>query len=260
VDIPPVSVVHTADIRLRRPVQSLTARNHQPHGEEGVDDAEEADEEIEGCPTVLLNQVLPATLHLKWTRLWDTADTPTSGPGLGGAGVGAGGENVTAARDRDLEFVYEIMAAADTWLVGGRRKGHFVIPAVGTPTSSDDNGEVVGLSSTVETEAEIPVVLVPLREGYLPFPGVEIREVGAGSSGGDGDRTPDGGRDAGREAGSGGGYGQCETDFRNLGETVCVVADRGKVTVSLDASGVSGGPLVLESEGWAAVEGGRIVA
>jgi hypothetical protein len=281
VDIPPVSVVHTADIRLRRPVASLTAPTHRQKkhgdingangGEEGQDDggnaangdgngAEDEDaDDIEGCPTVLLNQVLPATLHLKWTRLWDTADTPASGPGLGGAGA-SGAENVTAARDRDLEFVYEIVAAADTWLVGGRRKGHFVIPAVGTPTSSDDNGEVVGLSSTVETEAEIPVVLVPLREGYLPFPGVEIREVGAGSSGGDGDRTPDGGRDAGREAGSGGGYGQCETDFRNLGETVCVVADRGKVTVSLDASGVSGGPLVLESEGWAAVEGGRIVA
>jgi hypothetical protein len=103
------------------------------------------------------------------------------------------------------------------------------------------------MSSTVETEAEIPVVLIPLREGYLPFPGVEIREVGGEEGGGDG-----------VGGGGGGGYGQCETDFRNIGETVCVVADRGKITVSLDASGVSGGPLVLECEGWGA-GGGRVV-
>jgi hypothetical protein len=102
------------------------------------------------------------------------------------------------------------------------------------------------MSSTVETEAEIPVVLIPLREGYLPFPGVEIREVGGEEGEGDG-------------AGGGGGYGQCETDFRNIGETVCVVADRGKVTVSLDASGVSGGPLVLECEGGWGARGGRVV-
>ena len=305
VDIPPVSVVHTADIRLRRPLASLTAAthrhdHHQPHGDDattnGSEEAapsngkeEEEAEDVEGCPTVLLNQVLPATLHLKWTRLWDTADAPaTASTGLGGGGGGGGGggvENARAARDRDLEFVYEIVAAADSWLVGGRRKGHFVIPAVGTPTGTssgsggdggdgdgdgdgDGNGEgeVVGLSSTVETEAEIPVVLVPLREGYLQFPGVEIREVGGGAGGsggggGDGDRTPDGGREAGGGgSGGGGGYGQCETDFRNLGETVCVVADRGKVTVSLDASGASGGPLVLECEGWAAAEVGRVVA
>jgi hypothetical protein len=37
-------------------------------------------------------------------------------------------------------------------------------------------------------------------------------------------------------------------DYRNLGETVHVIADRAKVTLSLDASGPGGGPLVLESE------------
>ncbi|KAK3291932.1 uncharacterized protein B0H64DRAFT_348331 [Chaetomium fimeti] len=268
VDIPPVSVVHTADIRLHRPLPSLTASTTHHDGDDN-------DEDGGGCPTVLLNQLLPATLHLKWTRLWDT-DTPA---------VVGGGEQAVAARDRDLEFVYEIVAGAETWLVGGRRKGHFVIPAVGSSSSfaaagggSSDGGDGdggggdgdggqgggVGMSSTVETEAEIPVVLVPLREGYLPFPGVEIREVGGeGGSGGVGDKSPDGGRDGVRDgsgSGSGGGYGQCETDFRNLGETVCVVADRGKVTVSLDASGVSGGPLVLECEGWAAAEQGRVIA
>ncbi|KAK4247574.1 trafficking protein particle complex subunit 10 [Corynascus novoguineensis] len=244
VDVPPVSVVHTADIRLQQPLPTVVASGNSESG--GFDD--------QGYPTVLVNQLLPATLHLKWTRIWDSADgatlapaaTPTS-PSAGVVGAGGGG---AAARDRDLEFEYEIVAASDTWLVGGRRKGHFVIPAVdsslaGAGTDADaDGGDVVGLSSTPETEAEIPVVLIPLREGYLPFPGVEIREVDGGGAEGDGD------------GGSGGegkfvGYGQCETDFKNLGETVRVVADRGKVTVSLDASGTSGGPLVLECEGWA---------
>ncbi|EAQ83116.1 hypothetical protein CHGG_10934 [Chaetomium globosum CBS 148.51] len=226
VDIPPVSVVHTADIRLQRPLPSLTAprphhSNHQENGDANGDGGDKFEDEdtTEGCPTVLLNQVLPATLHLKWTRLWDT-DTPTPGPG----------GTATAeprTRGRDLEFVYEIVAAADTWLVGGRRKGHFVIPAVGTPTPSgsgsgsggggdgDGEGGVVGLSSTVETEAEIPVVLVPLREGYLPFPGVEIREVGGGGGGGagaggggDGDGSPGvGGVGSGGGGGGGGGGG-----------------------------------------------------
>ncbi|KAK4148898.1 hypothetical protein C8A00DRAFT_38521, partial [Chaetomidium leptoderma] len=155
VDIPPVSVVHTADIRLQTPLQTLTTLD-----------------EGGGCPTVCVNQLLPATLHLKWTRAWDTATTTTDG--------GAG------ARERDLEFGYEIITGHNqaataaggggvdgSWLVGGRRKGHFVIPAV---SSSSSSGQEMMMASTVETEAEIPVVLIPLREGYLPFPAMEIRE------------------------------------------------------------------------------------
>ncbi|KAK4034129.1 trafficking protein particle complex subunit 10 [Parachaetomium inaequale] len=240
VDIPSVSVVHTADIRLQNPLPTLA----------GLSSSASESGSSGGCPTVLVNQLLPATLHLKWTRIWDTADSPA--------------ENTTAVamRDRDLEFGYEIVvpggaggAAGETWLVGGRRKGHFVIPAVSHVASSSSSPEegavgVVGMSSTVETEAEIPVVLVPLREGYLPFPGVEIREVGDGGGEGEGGN---GGSGSGSE-----GYGQCETDFRNVGETVCVVADRGQVTVSLDASGATGGPLVLECEGWGA-GGERVV-
>ncbi|KAK4241205.1 trafficking protein particle complex subunit 10 [Achaetomium macrosporum] len=198
VDIPPVSVVHTADIRLQHPVQTLTDLSNS----------------ADGCDTVVVNQLLPATLHLKWTRVWDTAAAESS------------------VRDQSLEFGYEIVAPADTWLVGGRRKGHFVIPAVTAES------EWEGMSSTVETEAEIPLMLIPLREGYLPYPGVEIREVSGGDAG-DGSRSP---------IHNGNAYGHCETDYKNLGETVCVVADRGKVTVSLDASGASGGPLVLECE------------
>ncbi|KAH8173677.1 trafficking protein particle complex subunit 10, TRAPPC10 domain-containing protein [Sarocladium implicatum] len=142
-----------------------------------------------------INQAVSAVLHLKWTRRWDTQPSQQS----------------------DLEYSYEVTASSDTWLLGGRRKGHFVIP-------SDASA-----SSTPETEAEIPLILIPLREGWLSFPSVEIKEVAAvGST--TGAETP------------------CEVDFKNIGETLRVRDEKGGVTVSLDASGPSGGPLVLDTQ------------
>ncbi|ROV88055.1 hypothetical protein VMCG_10414 [Cytospora schulzeri] len=226
VDIPSIPVVHTADIRLQRPIPSLV----QP-----ADNYE--------APVVCINQLLPATLHLKWTRVWDTSKLDTA------AASGATPEE--AAGD---EFTYEVTAPGDTWLVGGRKKGHFVIPA---PSASSTEAE---LSSSPINEADIPLILIPLREGYLPYPSVEVREAavegeGYGGMGGAGGRR----RSSVFMGSSSLSSGHCETDYRNLGETVRVVADRGRVTVSLDASGLGGGPLVLESERVVGRELGRIV-
>ena len=195
VEIPALSVVHTVDLRLQDAVASP------------LDDSSGI------TPVVCVNQMLPATLHLRWTRAWDTE---------------------TAQRD-DQEFSYEVTAPADTWLLGGRRKGHFVIP--GSSPSSSSASTLT--SSTRETEAEIPLILIPQREGWLPYPTVDMREVV---------------RMGGEEA-----MQACEVDWRNLGETVRVVSARRAVTVSLDASGPAGGPLVFESEGLGRREG-RIVA
>ncbi|KAI1370931.1 trafficking protein particle complex subunit 10 [Hypoxylon crocopeplum] len=202
VDIPSLTIVHTADIRLQQPAQpSLGLPLDSP------------------TPTVYTNQLIPAVLHLKWTRIWDTTTPP--------------------AEHTDLEFSYELAAPQDTWLLGGRRKGHFVIPA----PSGNENRE-----STPDTEAEIPILLIPVREGWLPYPGVDIREV----------RSLD---DSPAAAAGGQQQVSFETDFRNLGETVRVVADRARVTLSLDASGPGGGPLVLDVERRAEVAvGGRVVA
>ncbi|KAF4442440.1 Trafficking particle complex subunit 10 [Fusarium albosuccineum] len=157
-------------------------------------------------PTVSINQMLPATLHLKWTQVWDTE----------------------MQHKNDTEYSYEVTAPGDTWLVGGRRKGHFVIPgSTGDP-----------LSSTPETEAEIPLILIPLREGWLPYPSIEMREVKEVQ-----ENQPQ----------------ICEVDYKNLGESIRAVGERKSVTVSLDASGPGGGPLVLESEGLGR-ETGRVVA
>ncbi|OTA97832.1 hypothetical protein M434DRAFT_391451 [Hypoxylon sp. CO27-5] len=213
VDIPSLTIVHTADIRLQQPARPASPLSTLPSSP---------------TPTVCTNQLLPAVLHLKWTRIWDTT-TP-------------------ASDQTDLEFSYELIGPQDTWLLGGRRKGHFVIPA-----PSHSNG--AQFESTPDTEAEIPILLVPLREGWLPYPSVDIREVrpyddiAAVSS--PSAKTP-------VDGGAGVHY---ETDFRNLGETVRVIADRARVTLSLDASGPGGGPLVLDVERLREVGGeGRIVA
>lgn len=190
VEIPSLTILHTADLQLQKPLHSLV------------------NEKAGATPTVCINQMIPAVLSLKWTQIWDT-DT---------------------YKKRDPEFSYEVSAPSDTWLVGGRRKGHFIIPN-SLPTDP--------VSSAPETEGAIPLVFIPLREGWLPYPNVEIREI-----------VPDGGVDAPQA---------CEVDFRNLGETIRVVSERKSVTVSLDASGPGGGPLVLESEGLPR-EKGRIIA
>ncbi|KAK0725038.1 trafficking protein particle complex subunit 10 [Lasiosphaeris hirsuta] len=173
VDIPSITIVHTADIRLQEPLDSVTQGNEDDDGEEGG-----------GYPTVCTNQLLPATLHLKWTRMWDTTTIDPSA-----ATAPGGGKKATTpaplARTQDLEFGYEITAPADTWLLGGRRKGRFIIPAV--PDLESDEG----MASTPDTEADISLLLIPLREGWLPFPNVEIREVKS-SAGANGSGETDG--------------------------------------------------------------------
>ncbi|CAK7210640.1 hypothetical protein SBRCBS47491_000843 [Sporothrix bragantina] len=212
VDIPSITIVHTADIQLQGPFGSAVAADTF----EG-----ERDGDSVGIPIFCVNQLLPATLHLRWTRIWDTSDTPP----------------------QDLEFSFEVSAPNDAWLIGGRRKGHFVIPAPDVVDDAVTDGQegTIGLSSTPALEAAIPLMLIPLREGRLPYPSVEIREVVPSNS--------DGGHDTGSPAGAAASDAHhCETDYRNLGETVHVVADRTRLTLSLDASGPGGGPLVLESE------------
>lgn len=213
VDIPPVTIVHTTDIQL------LTSSSST-----GSEQA--------ASTTICTNQLVPASLHLKWTRVWDTATPPQ--------------------HQTDLEFSYEVSAPGDSWLLGGRKKGHFVIPAPALSEESDDTSEYEGLSSTIETEADIPLLLIPLREGWLPYPNVEIREIrnssGSGGSGSGGANTPlPDGDHRGGVAGNAD-FVAIETDYRNLGETVRVVSDRTQVTLSLDAGGPGGGPLVLDVE------------
>ncbi|KAK2001505.1 hypothetical protein LX36DRAFT_601142 [Colletotrichum falcatum] len=174
VDVPSIPVFHSIDIQLP-PKEHLVGS------------------------TVAVNQLLPANLRLRWTRIWDTA--VSDGKGI----------------NRDYEFSYDITAPGDTWLIGGRKRGNF--KSLGVDKTDAKYGE---------SELYVPVLIVPLREGRLPYPNVEIREV----------KKDDNEETAGHH----------EIDYQNIGETVRVVADLQRVTLSLDASGPSGGPLVLESE------------
>ena len=231
VDIPSITVVHTADITL---------------DDAGTADTDSILDPSSGVPAVCINQLLPATLHLKWTRIWDTGnpDAPPAVPPSSVPAVAGPSPAFTA----DLEYSYEVTAPSDTWLVGGRRKGHFVIPGASTDADTQT------LASSPDTEADVALLLIPLREGWLPYPTVEITEVKSTGSMGPSFTGPA----AAEPETPGTGHGHCETDYRNLGETVRVIADRAKVTLSLDASGPGGGPLVLESESLRL--GGRIVA
>lgn len=176
VDIPSVPLLVTADMRLAEGAEVL--------GPEAGD----------AVPTVVVNQLLPASLKLRWTRRWDTARDK-------------------AGLERVGRFSFEV--SQGDWLLSGRRRGH-----VPVEDGAGDEG------------VEIPLVVAPLREGYLSWPNVEIREVRTEGEGGKGERGP-----------------ACETDWRNGGEVVRVVEGREGVTVSLDEGGQGGGPLVVEGVG-----------
>jgi len=186
VDVPSVSVVHTADLKLL-----------------------ETSPVVESTFVAASNQPISASLTIKWTRIWDTDPPTTKG---------------TASED-ELEFFYEVSGAADTWLIGGRRKGHFRIPS---KSSSQSN----------KKKLTFPVVLIPLKEGFLPFPNVDIKPVPVA-------KVDNPAQESSTEIK---GVASCETDYRNAGETIRVISDARKTTVSLDASGPQGGAWLLESE------------
>lgn len=182
VDVPSVDVVFTADLKLD-PASSSTYDTN----------------------ALILNKAIPATLHLKYTRVWATnASRPDK-------------------TSQDLEFVADISAPTDVWLVGGRRKAHFKIPA--SPSSDQ----------SVVQSFKFPVLLIPLKEGYYPLPHVEIKPVPVAKT--------DAGAQGGAEP-----HIACETDLRNAGEVVRIVGDAWRTTVSLDASGPQGGAWLLECD------------
>ena len=195
VDVPSVSVVCTADLKILDlssvPSDAIIAASNQP---------------------------LAASLAVKYTRTWDTSpDSDHDGTG----------------EDDHMEFFYEVSGASDTWLIGGKRKGHFKVPR--KPSARETKQELT-----------FPVVLIPLREGFLPFPAVDIKPVprlhSPGEASGDSAKKPN--------------PVSCEMDYKNAGETIRVITDALKTTVSLDASGPQGGAWLLESErrGWGSEE------
>lgn len=196
VDVPSVTVVHTADLKLFDP--SLTGTN---------------------MLVAASNQPISASLNIKWTRIWDIEDPS---------------ENGIDTQSEHINFFYEVSGASDTWLIGGRRKGHFKIPRKPSEQSTKE-------------KLSFPVVLIPLREGFLPFPHVNIKPAPSVKAIGHAE-----------EAIAKQPVVTCETDYKNAGETLRVVSDARKTTVSLDASGPQGGAWLLESERRSMADGGIV--
>lgn len=223
VEVPEIQVVHTAELRL-----STTDSNMSTHAAVG--------------------HMIPAELILHHTRRWCSHQTETQDSSGGGGG--------------QLEFAYELHVNQDQWLIGGRRRGHFT-------------------AAEGETK-KFAIMLLPQKAGYLLLPSIEIKTfvVGASSSASVGANTST--TMAAGPAASSTASGNKpatpssvtspasatttsvpsapwtqhqrrqvpnEVDYKNHAETILVLPDLRKTTVSLE----SGNPGLIESESRIAV-------
>lgn len=147
-----------------------------------------------------VGSMLAAELRITHTRQWGDTNNPPS----------------TITNSHKLDFVYELDAHPDTWLIGGQRRAHF--------------------SAAEDETLAFPVMLLPLRAGHLLLPNVEIRHVPA--------RRMQ--AQEGTEAGAGSeGVLACETDYQSLGDTVLVIPNVRSTTVALGKTGPGGTEAVL---------------
>lgn len=202
VDVPSVTAVHTADIKILHKASTT------------------------GETVTVINEPIAATLEIKSTRIWD------SGPPSETRSSQAGADVSEAASE--IDFVYDVSASTDTWLIGGKRKGHFRIP------SSKDEAPPKSFS--------FPMILIPVREGYLPYPHLEIKPSSISKPATTEARASGNGPIQRDDVAGKADVITCETDYKNMGETIRVISNARKTTVSLDASGPQGGAWLLETE------------
>lgn len=88
VEIPSVPVVHTVKLRM------------MPGDNDGQS----------SVALAAVGQIIGANLEIKHTQRWDTANVR---------------EALSHGEEKSLQFSYEVQANPDSWLVAGRRKGHF---------------------------------------------------------------------------------------------------------------------------------------
>ena len=150
-----------------------------------------------------INTAVPAELRLSHTRLWGKDPAPNA----------------------PLDFVYEVSAPADTWLVGGQRRAHF--------------------SAHESQNMTFALLLLPQRTGHLLYPAVEVRHVPSTSK-----RDEDGGEDgeAGEEVAEE--VLSCETDYKSSSLSVLVVGGLQRTTVAVDQEAPGKGAWMLETKRW----------
>lgn len=116
--------------------------------------------------------------------------------------------------DQPLECSYEIHANPDQWQIGGRRRGNFLAR----------DGE----------STRFTLLLLPQKPGHLLLPSLEIRTFYPSAP--QLPTSPPAADAAGSMAPARRSI-PCEVDYRNHGETVLVLPDLKKTTVSLSAAG-----------------------
>ncbi|QGA17818.1 hypothetical protein EYB26_005494 [Talaromyces marneffei] len=210
VEVPEIQVVHTAELRL-----STTDSNTPTHAAVG--------------------HMIPAELILYHTRRWCSQQTEKQE---------SGGQ---------LEFAYELHVNQDQWLIGGRRRGNFTA-----------------------TEGEIKkfaIMLLPQKAGHLLLPSLEIKTFVVGSTstaagantsttmtvGPASSTTPSSVTSPASATTTNAPSASWtqqqrrqvpnEVDYKNHAETILVLPDLRKTTVSLE----SGNPGLIESESRIAV-------
>jgi Trafficking protein particle complex subunit 10, TRAPPC10 len=115
-----VQVVHTADLRILDSDGSTFLET--------------------GMATV--GQLVGAELLIKHTRVWDTGKVNATLQSLS--------EPQISSADAPLEFIYELHANPDQWLIGGRRRVHFAAKVYTLSCKSADprTDEPVGQPTT----------------------------------------------------------------------------------------------------------------
>lgn len=175
--------------------------------------------------------MIPAELILHHTRRWCSQQTETQDSG------------------GHLEFAYELHVNQDQWLVGGRRRGHF--------------------TATEGETKRFAILLLPQKAGHLLLPSIEMKTfvVGATSAavGANTSTTVTAGPAPPSSVTSPSSATTTniaapwtqqqrrqvpnEVDYKNHAETILVLPDLRKTTVSLE----SGNPGLIESEARVAV-------
>ncbi|KAJ5794006.1 hypothetical protein N7457_000605 [Penicillium paradoxum] len=130
--------------------------------------------------------------------------------------------------NQPLECSYEIHASPDMWQIGGRRRGNFLAR----------DGE----------STRFTVLLLPQKPGHLLLPGIEIRTFLPSAP-----QLPTSPpADPAVSAAPSRRSIPCEVDYRNHSETVLVLPDLRKTTVTLSAAGgnhaAGGGSWLVDSE------------
>ncbi|RKF62262.1 putative tmem1 family protein [Erysiphe neolycopersici] len=205
VDIPSITVVHTVDLQLL-----------------------ETPTPYSGAARVAVNQPITVSLSIKWTRIWDTdaalelTDT----------------KKINPEKEDSYKFSYEIFSPSEAWIIGGRRKGHFKVPKV---IESSENS----ISSYCTDGLTFPVILIPLRQGLLPYPTVEIKAIVPVSQPSSLNLPLQNSARASTMSSknfqthnnlpSQEPIVSCEMDYKNAVEFIHVVSDTQKITISLDS-------------------------